>query len=36
MESFVRPAWILGEEPMDAGVPDHVPEEWTRGEDGQG
>jgi hypothetical protein len=31
LESFVRPTWTVGEEPVDAGVPDHVPEEWTLG-----
>jgi hypothetical protein len=34
-ESFVRPAWTVGQEPLDGWVPDHVPEEWTRGEDGR-
>jgi hypothetical protein len=29
-ESFVHPAWMLGEEPLDAPVPDHVPEEWMK------
>jgi hypothetical protein len=34
-ESFVRPTWMHGEEPLEFQVPDHVPEEWTSGEDGQ-
>jgi len=29
-ESYVRPTWMLGEEPLDARVPDHVPEEWMK------
>jgi hypothetical protein len=32
-ESFVRPGWMLGEVPLDINVPDHVPEEWTLGQE---
>ena len=27
-ESFTRPTWTIGLEPLDVVVPDHVPEEW--------
>ena len=33
-ESFVHPAWMLGEEPLDVWVPDHVPQERAFGKDG--
>jgi len=32
-ESFVRTAWTLGEAPLEVRVPDHVPEEWTKGQE---
>jgi hypothetical protein len=28
LESFVRPSFIWGEDPLGAEVPDHLPEEW--------